>query len=170
LGLFGQLRDFGESRDCASLWAVEFRGAKGAVGLESTEFLDGAVVGTLGASLIAGEAIEEVGRLGVGEIVLGAEGDFGFDAAEALEIPGGVEDLAKGDGFEGTLGVEIGFEGVTESREFFLVIRADDEVFGGESMFEGVLSDAGFSFGRDRPGGELRIGAVGGQLSCCSHD
>jgi hypothetical protein len=155
LGLFGQFRNFGESREVGVVFG-------GAVGLKGAELLDGAVVGALRASLVAGEAVEDSGFFAAEEIFEIAAADFGFDAAEALEIPGGVEDLAEGDGFEGALGVELGFEGVAELGEVVFFIAADDEMLRGEAVFEGVLGDAGFAFGRDRAGGVERVGSVGG--------
>ena len=68
-------------------------GAEGAIGLEGAKLLERAVAGALGAGLIAAETVEEPDGLGAHE-VLGISGaDFGFDRSEAVEIPGGVEDL-----------------------------------------------------------------------------
>jgi len=53
-----------------------------------------------------------------------------------VEIPGSVDEIVERDGLDGAL----------EGGEFVLFVFADDEVFGGESVFDRVLS-AGFAFG-----------------------
>jgi hypothetical protein len=150
-GLFCQFRDFGENGDLGHLRGGEFGGAEGAVGLENAELMDGAVIRTLRTGLIAGEAVEDRGLFAAEEVLDVSAADFGFDAAEALEVPGGVEDLLEGKGLEGTLRGELGFEGVAKSCEVFLFIGADDEVFGGESVLERVPGDAGFALGVTGP-------------------
>ena len=44
------------------------------------------------------------------------------------------------------------------------------EVLGGEAVFDGILRDAGFAIGGDRAGGELGVGAVGGDLGNGGHE
>jgi hypothetical protein len=127
MGLFGQFIDVGDGGDFGFVVGIDFEGAEGAVGLEGAELLDGAVVSALGAGLVAGEAVEGGGDFGAGEIGGGAGADFGFDAAEAVKIPGGVEDLVGGDGFDGALRGELGGEPIAESGEFLVFIDANDE-------------------------------------------
>jgi len=107
--------------DSVSLRAVEFGGAECAVGVEGADLLNGAAISALRAGLIARDAVEDGSCLAAKDILGVAAAGLGFDAAEALRVAGAVEDLAEGDGFEGARRVELGFEGVGESREFLLL-------------------------------------------------
>jgi hypothetical protein len=160
MGLFCQIVNGGDGRDFGVLLLAQFEEAEGAIGLEDAEFLKRFLKSALGAGLIAGEAVEDGGCRGVGEIRDGAEGGFGLDAAEAVEVPGGVEELLENDGFDGALGSEFRGERVLQNGEFVLLVVADDEVARGESVAEGVLRDAGFAFGGARSGGMLGVGLV----------
>src|SRR5689334_20455702 len=88
-GLFCQFVDVGNGGDGGLVFFGQLGGAESAIGLESAELLEGAVVSALGAGLVAAEAVEDGAGLGIGEIVEGAERDFGFNGAEAVEVPGG---------------------------------------------------------------------------------
>src|SRR2546425_820226 len=82
----------------------------------------------------AGEAVEEGGRLGVLEVAGAARRALGFNAAEAVETPGGVHEFVEGYRLDCSLRIELGQERVLENGEFFLFVGADDEKPGGESM------------------------------------
>jgi hypothetical protein len=65
--------------------------AEGAVGLEDAELAEATEVGALEAGVVAGEAVEGFFAGVVGEAVLRAAGEVGFQAADAAEVPGGVD-------------------------------------------------------------------------------
>ena len=94
----------------------------------------------------------------------GAVEEGGIGGGEAAEEPGaadeGVDQVAGlgGGGLEAD--VVFGFEGF-EVLGFF---GEDDFGFGVDAGFEGVGGGVLFAFGRDGPGGELRIAAVGVDL------
>lgn len=90
--------------------------AEGAVGLE------GVVAGQTGEGLVAGV---------VGEAVVRASGEVGFEAADAAEVPGGVEQLVKQVLLEGALGLKVGLEGGLELVGFLALVGSDDQVSGG---------------------------------------
>ena len=127
LGLFCQIVDGGDGGDFGGLLLVQFDGAQGAIGLEDAQFVERSLPGALGAGLITGEAVEDGGGGGVGEILDAAAGGFGLDAAEAVEAPGGMEEFVEGDGFDGALGIELAGERVEEVGEFLVFVVADGE-------------------------------------------
>ena len=51
-----------------------------------------------------------------------------------------------------------------ESVEFFLAFAGEDDGFGEDSVFQGVLGGACFAFFGTGTGAELRIGLVGREL------
>ena len=91
------------------------------------------VPGALGTSLIASEAVEDGDGFGVEEIGGTAIGDLGLDAAETVQVPGGVDEFVEGDGFDGSLGVEFG--------EFLSVLGQGHEAVDGyfSARLEGQL-------------------------------
>jgi hypothetical protein len=106
---------------------------------------------------MTGEAVKDGGGGGVGEILDAAAGGFGLNAAEAVEAPGCMEEFVEGDGFGGALGIELAGERVEEIGVFLAFVVADDEVARGESVEEGVLRDARFTFVLARSGGMLCV-------------
>src|SRR4051812_28602469 len=76
-----------------------------AAGLESEEFAVRFVERTLRAGLIPVEAVEDDHMTLVGEIAAGTARDFDLEAAEALKIPGSLEDFIEENGFHGSLRV-----------------------------------------------------------------
>jgi len=136
-------------------------GAEGAVGLEGAELAEATEIGALEAGVVAGEAVEGFFAGVVGEAVLRAAGEVGFQASDTPEIPGGVDELAEQVELQGALGLEIGLEGGSEEVELFELFGADYEVAGVEAVFEGVLGGAGFALGGAGAGGKLGVGDVG---------
>jgi len=63
------------------------------------------------------------------------------------------------------LGAEVGFE-LVERGGFF---GADHQLFGIETVFEGVATGPRFAFRSGRSGAFLSIGAIGRQLGFCDH-
>ena len=141
-------------------------GAEGAIGLEGAELAEATEIGALEASVVAGETVEGFFAGVVGEAVLRAAGEVGFQASDAAEVPGGVDELTEQVVLEGALGLEIGLEGGSEEVELFELLGADYEVAGVEAMFEGVLGGAGFALGGAGARGELGVRNVGCLLGC----
>ena len=57
-----------------------------------------------------------------------------------------------------------------KSVEFFLAFAGKDDSFGEDSVFEGVLRGASFTFLSAGPGAELCIGLIGGLLFVRGHE
>jgi len=88
--------DGGEGRGCgdAQLGLGLDRVAEEAIGLVGAELTEAAEEGTLGAGVVAGEALDgEFGVVGAEGIAVGGEG--GFEAADALEVPGGEDEAVE---------------------------------------------------------------------------
>src|SRR5438067_10813969 len=117
MGLFCQMVDIGDGGYFGLDFLGEFDGPQGAVGLEDAQFGKRLVIGALGARLITADAVEHGGGLRVAEVVEGAERGLGLEAAEALEVPGGVEEFLERGPFNGALRIEFGFEGGAEGFE-----------------------------------------------------
>ena len=60
-------------------------------------------------------------------------------------------------------------KGVAEFAEFFGVFVGEDGGLGGEAVAEGVERDGGASVGGAGAGGELRVAAVGVELTFGNH-
>ncbi len=73
-------------------------------------------------------------------------------------------------GLGGALGLEFCFEAGFELVEGLLFFGADVDAGGGESGGEGVGGGGLAAFRGARSGGELRVGAVGQELSGGCHD
>jgi len=140
--------------------------AEGAVGLEGAELAEATEIGALEAGVVAGEAVESLFAGVVGEAVVRASGEVGFQTPDAANIPGRVDELAEEVLLEGASGLEVVLEGGLEELEFLALVGADDQVPGVQAMLEGVLGGAGFPFGGAGSGGKLGVVGVGGLLSC----
>ncbi len=119
--------------------------------LEALEFAEGAAERAFQAGFMLGEAgdgvgLEEVAVDGSGG---GAGGfftefrdlvveDLGLNLAGANEAPVSGDELVEESGFRGTEGLEVGLEGAQGVVEVPLGFGADDEVAGGEAVFEGI--------------------------------
>jgi hypothetical protein len=142
---------------------------EGAVGLEGAELLQAAEERTLGAGLVTGQTLEG-GFEGVFEEGVGGfGGQFRFQAADAAEVPGGVDELIEQVVLEGALGIELGLVGGEEVVKLFLFAFADDQVAGGEAVFAGVLGGAGLALGGAGAGGKTSVGGVRRLASCGKH-
>ena len=83
-----------------------------------------------------------------GPVALVGEGsgkEAGLQAREPAHAPLGVGDLADKFEFEGVGGLDVGFEGRKLAVEVGGVLAGQDGIAGEESMFEGVLCNAGFA-------------------------
>lgn len=165
MGLFCQFVDVSDGGDFGGGLFVELGGAEGAIGLEGAELMEGAVIGALGAGLVATEAFDGGGVGAVAEgIAIAGSGELGFETAEAVEVPSGVEELAESDGFDGALGSELGEERILKGVEFLAFIIADDEVAGGEPVTGCVLPNASLAGDGAGAGGVLGVGLIGDGL------
>ena len=143
-----------------------------AVGLESCQFPEGAVVGALGAAGVEVEGAQVRVEFRCEEgIEMGVEGggEGGFGEAAAAEGPGGVGELGEEVGFEGAVGLDGEAEIVHEGLEFEFLAGEDDELAGGEAMGPAIGGGFGFALMRAGAGGVLGVGAVGGDLGGGGH-
>ena len=151
------------------LFFVHLEAAQGPVGLEDAEFPEVAVIGALGLAMVAMEAVEGFGGGFVEEGVEAVDHEVGFEALEAVHVPGGAQELVEGEHFDGSFGAEFLLKLGLELIEFIAFVFADDKVLGGESVFEGVPGGSGFAFGGARAAGELGIGGVSSDF-CWRHE
>ena len=96
---------------------------------------------------------------GVAAVEIGI-GEGGFQAADAAEVPGGVDELIEQVVLEGALGIEFSLVGGEEVVKLFLFAFADDQVAGGEAVFAGVLGGAGLALGGAGARGKTSVGGV----------
>jgi hypothetical protein len=94
---------------------------------------------------------------------------YGFDAAVAAQVPGGVKEFVEGDGLDCTLRVEFLDQGLLEVLELLVFIVVHDEVFAGEAVTDGVARNAGLALRSDGSGGVLRVRRIGSDLSQSRH-
>ena len=99
----------------------------------------------------------DVGGDGVTLLVHARVEEGGFDAPEAAEAPGVVDDFLDQEGFVFGLGVEFGEEGGGEGLEAGAVFGGEEGGFGGEAVGEGVEGDEAFAGGEF---GAAGLGAV----------
>jgi hypothetical protein len=135
--------------------------------------------------LVAEEEIEGGVGFGVAEgqdetVEIGGGGGMGFHAGfEGAHLggPGAVEAPVGGDHFvdEGEFDFVGGMEavevGLAEGLEGFLVFMAEDQGFGEQAVFEGVLRGDGFALGSFGAARERAVGAVGSEFlfGCREH-
>ena len=91
------------------------------------------MVRPLGADLVAGEAVHGLFESFAEERVEGTGEQLGFEAAQAAEVPGGVEELGKGDLLERPTRVDLFDQGGLEFFELVPFVVTDDEFLGGTS-------------------------------------
>jgi len=135
--------------------------AEGAVGLEGAELAEATEVGALETGVVAGEAGEGPVAGVVGEAVVRASGEVGFEAADTAEVPGRVEELSEEVLLEGALGLEVVLEGGLEELEFLAFVGSDHQIAGVQAVLEGVLGGAGLALGGAGSGGKLGVCDVG---------
>jgi len=101
-----------------------------------------------------------------GEFELGDDEELfeglGFDAAGAVEAPGGFDELVGEQGFFGGDGGEGSVGLAAEFVELCGVFAVEDETGGAESVGEAVLTGGGLAFGGTGPGGLTGVFAIGG--------
>jgi len=164
------------------VWRRQRRLGAFAAVLEALKFAEGAAERALQAGFMLGESGEGVGleEVAVDGSGGGAGGfftefgdlvveDLGLNLAGANEAPVSGDELVEESGFRGTEGLEVGLEGAQGVVEVPLSFGADDEVAGGEAVFEGIEAGGGAALGSAGTGGFLGIAAVGGGLVGCSH-
>ncbi len=105
------------------------------------------------ALVVAGVEVEGGGEVRVGERVGAGVEQFGLEAFQSPEVPGGVEQAPKRFRFEGGFGADVSKERGFEFGEFVTFVFADDQVNGGEAVLAGVLGGAGLAFGGSGAGG-----------------
>jgi hypothetical protein len=93
----------------------------------------------------------------------------GFDAAQALEAPGGHDYLVDEQVFGGAGGLVLGLESFESFLELFLILVGEDCGFGGEAVTQSVEADGGASLGSARAGAFLGVLPVGVDLSLGGH-
>ena len=103
-------------------------------------------------------------------VVNGSGEEAGLQAGEAAHAPLGVGDLTDEFEFEGVGGLDVGFEGGELAVEVGGVLAGQDGIASEESVFEGVLRDAGFAFLSARSGGFLGVLTISFNLCTCRHD
>ncbi len=114
-----------------------------------------------------GVLIESVeGFRGVGELV-GPE--LGFGAAEAAELPIGANEVVDEGAFGGSGGLPLEVIVAGEGFQFAGILAGDDLRFGLYAGFESVKARDGFSFGRARARGLLRVSTVSFDLKLRRH-
>ena len=137
--------------------------------MEELELFKGAVKGAGEGGFVAEEHLEGAAAVGeategpgqedfvaeVSELVrdeefaldrVGGE-EVGFDGGEAAETPAGVGQGLDEFGFEMVGGLELVEVGCAEGVVVFGGFGGEEDLFGGEAVFEGVLGRACFSFG-----------------------
>jgi len=133
--------------------------------LETVEFFGDLANGALEPVNHSADAIEEGGFAfeGIaqgGSVLHGGGPDFGFGILEAVEAPKVHDELV--DAL--LLGSVLGIAGVLlelfERFEFLGIFAGNDERLGMNAVFDGVVANGGFPFGRGRSGGQERIGAI----------
>jgi hypothetical protein len=119
--------------------------------LEHAQFFEGAVKGALEAGVMAREAIGK----GIEQV------DAGLEDVDAAEIPGGGDEFVEEGLLERAARLDFGLVVSLQLLEGCLFFGLDDELLGGEAVFQGILRTAGFTFFSARAGAELRVGAIG---------
>ena len=103
---------------------------------------------------------------GVGELV---NPELSLGAAEAAELPIGADEVIDEEAFGGGGGLPLEVIVLGEGFEFAGVLAGDDLRFGFKAGFEGVEAGDGFSFGRARARGVLRVPTVSFNLELRRH-
>jgi hypothetical protein len=115
----------------------------------------------LDGSGVAQDAIEAFGVCVVGsEQVVTVEEPVGFDGAGAPEAPDAVGDVGDQLDFKFSFGFVFGEKGFVHAVELRLVFAGEDDLSGGESVFEGVAAGTGFAEHGAGSGGVRRVELV----------
>ena len=151
---------------------------------EALQVIEGAVEGAFGGIDAALEEVELMVRAGHdlaerGVLIGSAEGfggvgelvgpKLGFGAAETAELPIGADEVVDKGAFGGGGGLPLEVIVAGEGLELTGVLARDDLRLGLEAGFEGVEARDGFSFGRARARGVLRVATVGFDLELRRH-
>jgi hypothetical protein len=99
------------------------------IGLESFELSQRAVKGALEAGVMARETI----GLGVEQV------DSGLEEADTAQIPAGYDEFVKEGLLKSALRVDFALIAGLQFLEGFTLFRLDDQLLGGEAVFESVL-------------------------------
>jgi hypothetical protein len=134
----------------------------GAEGLETVEVAGGLADGALEAVDHAADAVEN-GGFPLQGIDTGVP-KFGFGIEEPIETPGVRGELVYELALDAVEGSPSGLEFRGEGFEFSGIFAGDDERLGVDAVFEGVQANGCSAFERGRPGGMLRISAIGFNL------
>jgi hypothetical protein len=162
--------------------------AAGAVDLEASQFVQGAVETALDAGLVAGKELEAASVLrghipeaqAVARVVeigldhFGSVGEAEFDVAggheaDAAQAPGSGDDLLYQQVLGGSDGLMLGFESGASFVEFIFIFVGQDDGLGGEPVAQGVEADGGASGIGFGTGAFLSIFAIGSGLFFGGH-
>ena len=140
-----------------------------AEGLEAIEFFGDLANGGFEAMDHATDAVEERGlsfedSAQGGSVFHGGVPDLRFGILKTVESPEVHDKLVDTLLFGSVLGVAGVLLKLFESFEFLGIFAGNDERFGMNAVFDGVVANGGFCLGRGRSGGQERIGAIGGYL------
>ena len=139
---------------------------EGMLGLEDAQFFESAIgVRIVAAGVTAKLAESGFVLLEQHRVDAVLRHQAGFEDAAAADIPVGVEHCVVERGFEFAFRREFFGEGLTHGCECLTIRIHDDQVTGRESVLAGILRGARFAGFGAGAGRELRIGAVGGDLS-----
>ena len=108
------------------------------VGAVAGEFLHGPVVGALDAGGVTANGVEFGAGVDVGEGTLGGVEQFALHAADAVQVPGGVEDALEEFFADGGGGIAFIEELVAELFELGTFLVLDDDFAGVEAVLDGV--------------------------------
>ena len=166
------------------IWGQGLGGRVGFGTVEALQVVEGAVEDALGGVDAALEKVELVIRAGDdmaerGVLIESVEGfrgvgqlvspELGLGAAETAELPIGADEVVDEGAFGGSGGLPLEVIVVGEGFELIGVLAGDDLRFGFDAGFECVEAGNGFSFGRARARGVLRVSTVGFDLKLRRH-
>ena len=93
------------------------------------------------------------------------DGERGFKAIGALDVPGGEDELGEDGALDGGVGAEFVFVSGGEGGEFLMIFGGEhDGLFCVEAELGGVGCGVGLAFGGAGAGGELGVGLIGFDL------
>ena len=104
-------------------------GVESGIGLESLQLFERAMKGSLKAGMVAREAI----GLGIEQV------DSGLEEADTAQIPGGCDQFVEEGLLKSALRVDFALIAGLQFLEGFTLFRLDDQLLGGEAVFESVL-------------------------------
>jgi hypothetical protein len=138
-----------------------FVGGFAAEGLEAVEVAGGLTDGALDAIDHAADTVE-----GAGDAfeIFGIGPEFSFSVQKAIQTPGTGGELVDVLALDDVEGAPDVLQLCGESVEFGGIFAGNDEGLGVDPIFQGVQANGVAAFGRGRPGGALRISAIGFDL------